>query len=65
LGRLVRFPRTAARRGESEWHDPAENAPGSTRKSRKSNDALIVTLLDLKTSRETQQDLDGGGGSAA
>jgi hypothetical protein len=62
LGRLVHFPRTSALRGESEWHDPAENALRSTRKS---IDVSLVMAIDAKRSRETEEDFDGGGGSAA
>jgi hypothetical protein len=61
LGRLVRFP-IATRRSEAEWHDPAENVLRSTRKN---TDVLLLIAIDAKRSRETDEDFDGGGGSAA
>jgi len=61
LGGLVHFPRTAARRSEAEWHDPAENALRST----KSGDASLVTWIDAKRSRDGDDDGDGSGGRAA
>ena len=62
MGRLVRFPRSAARRSETEWHDPAENV---LRSARKSTDVSLLMTIDAKRSRETDEDSGGGDGSAA
>ena len=62
MGRLIHFPRTATPRGESEWHDPAQN---TLRSNRKSIDVSLVIAIDAKRSRETEEDFDGGGGSVA
>jgi hypothetical protein len=60
LGGLVHFPRTAPQRSEVEWHDPAENALRSTRKT---SDASRVAWIETNTMRDIED--DGGGGSAA
>jgi hypothetical protein len=62
VGGLVHFPRSGARRTDPEWHDPADNAVRSTRKT---SEPSLITWLDANTSRDTDDDGDGSGGSAA
>lgn len=62
MGGLIHFPRTGIRQNDAEWHDPAENALRSTRKT---SEAALVTWLDATRLRDGDDDSDGSGGSAA
>jgi hypothetical protein len=61
VGGVVRFPRSSTRPSDAEWHDPAENAPGSTRKA---PEASLVTWIDVARLRDSDDDNDGGGAAA-
>jgi hypothetical protein len=61
MGGLVHFPRTGARQSDAEWYDPADSAVRSTRKT---PDTSLVTWLDAKRLRDTDDDGDGGGAAA-
>ena len=58
MGGLVHFPRNGARQSDAEWHDPADNAPRSTR------DASLVTWTEVMRLRDGDDDGDGGGRAA-
>ena len=60
MGSLINFPRTGARPSDGKRHDPTENALGSTHSSSESS---LVTWIDAKRQRDTED--DGDGGSAA
>jgi hypothetical protein len=61
LGGLIHFPRTGNRQND-EWHDPAENAMRSTRKT---PEVSLVTWVDATRLRDGDDDGDGSGGTAA
>ena len=60
MGSLINFPRTGVRQGDVKRHDPADNALRSTHSSSESS---LVTWIDAKRQRDTED--DGDGGSAA
>jgi len=60
VGSLINFPRTGARPSDAKRHDPADSAP---RSARNSADPSMVTWIDAKRQRDS--DDDGDGGSAA
>jgi len=61
LGNLVLFPRKSARRG-----DAREVRDNSRRPTRTAPEASLVTWLDVKRPRDSEDgDGGGGGGSAA
>jgi hypothetical protein len=61
MGGLVHFPRTAARRGETEPHDAADDVARSTRTT---SDAARITWIEMRVSRDGDDDGDGGGAAA-
>jgi len=60
LGSVINFPRTGARQSDGKRHDPADNASHS---SRSSSEPSLVTWIDAKRQRDSED--DGDGGSAA
>ncbi len=60
MGSLINFPRTGARPSDAKRHDPTDSASRSTRNSA---DPSIVTWIEAKRQRDS--DDDGDGGSAA
>lgn len=60
MGGLIKFPRNGARR-DAGWNE-RESAPMATRTDRK---VSLITWVDPKTMRDSDDDNDGGGGQAA
>lgn len=61
MGGLVHFPRTSVRQSDADWHDPADDALRSTRTTPETS---LVTWLDAKRLRDSDDDGDGGGAAA-
>jgi hypothetical protein len=60
VGSLINFPQIGARPSDAKRHDPADS---SARATRNSADPSMVTWIDAKRQRDS--DDDGDGGSAA